>query len=1237
MTVEHRASLLSYQPIQDMQFSGLHWIEASAGTGKTYTLSSLMVRILLGAYLPNQVIATTFTRAAAAELKHRIRLRLLETLQFFKAFQPHTQAEIQAHLAQERDPLLHKVLSDYATRVDFAKERLSLVIDQLDQLFVGTLDSFSQTILREFAFESGKIEHAQITDDAKAYTYQLIHDALREWLQSQPQNVIDYLLQQQKLKSIDQYMGLVENSLNFASAHFQEVTMPALDLAQFECAIDQLLLLDLQQIDSLKDYYSSEGAYFAVVGKKWRSNDLLANLLCRDLPAWFQALKAQRSYAVFSVNFATTLKNLNALSCKKVLNKCADDILQQFDSHPVITGLRQFFQQLEQLETQLALLDSYLKFYLSQQVKRRLPQLLQQKGETTFSQQIRSLSEALVGQQGQRFAQFIQAKYPLILVDEFQDTNQDQDDILARIWRDAQRYQHGCMIMVGDPKQAIYGFRGGDMLTYNKARHDVLAKQGQHYSLKYNHRSAAELVEVVDALFLRQTDFGEEVFYHPVEAGRQHPPLMDSDGINVQPLRWIMLPDKADEPMQVAWKIRDLLNQGIAGQLYLDQAGHHRAIIADDIAVLSKNHDGLDKVQYELERLNIQVNRPSKKSVFESQVAQDVGALLVAIMNPYDEAKVKRALLSRLLNINLAQLLEWQNQATGLSQFMADFDAIREMWLEKGFVTAWQFSLNLFHIWQNMVASQSRDNERAVVNLRHLGEVLAKHSEEYQGAQNLYYWYLKQLQSPSQREWELERKLSNEAGIQLMTIHQSKGLEYKIVFLLGADKNFKEQGKSLNFSTETVIHPQTQQAEQYRVVSINDPLLLSEQAQQQHQQRAEAEQHRLWYVALTRASYRVYAMLSDEQASSNSALAFWRGQGSQVFQHRYSVDEAVLTARPAALQHQAAELKTLYALDFPEQRFYPRSKTSFSALSQHLSRKKAMDALALLTEQQDSAADELHLVFETSNTAERPIAWIKQHFPMGTVAGNFLHEIFQYIDFQNPSTWYLEIHRRFKNDYPGLWAELLHQFHLDFAQHSEEQLIELIKDWLAEVLSTPLYEGFQLKQLQAQQQVAEFPFQLSLADHVFSTQRIYQLFIDHGISMLELNPASAARYLTGSIDLVFFDGQQYHIADYKSNFLGADQADYRPEAIGQSMSQASYWLQAGLYLVALHRYLRVHLEDYDIHRHLGGATYLYLRGMNGEASCGYRYWQPDKEFILRLDALLGQHSVNHLHDMDGFL
>ncbi|PSE94429.1 exonuclease V subunit beta [Acinetobacter nosocomialis] len=1218
---------MSYQPIIDIEFSGLHLIEASAGTGKTYTLSSLMVRIFLEKYLPGQVIATTFTRAAAAELKSRIRARLVETYRYLDAKRSLTEKEILLQAEQESDLLLQHVLKHFATRIAYACERLKLVIDQLDELFVGTLDSFSQKLLREFAFESGKIERAQITDDAKTYSRQLIHDVLREWIQSQPQTVIDALYLAGELKSVDSFVKLVEDSLNFSSAHFK---LPEKPTIQFEQLAQLKQLAAEIDISLLEPYYLLDGEHYKHVSGTIFRNGAFNKLFSECVPQLLQVLKQSDSILVFDGSLAVQreliFKFLGQLADQKVFKKCPAEISDRFYQHPCIQQIQQLFGVLKNYAEQFDQLHIYLKAYLCVEVKKRLPQVLQNKGETTFSQQIRTLSEALKGEQGQRFAVFVQARYPLILVDEFQDTNQDQDDMLASIWRHPERYQKGCMIMVGDRKQAIYGFRGGDMLTFLNAYKDIQAKHGREYKLIHNHRSVADLVEVVDALFQRQIDFGEQVQYDPIRAGtRPHPVLIDQNQPNPHPLRWLMLKDKETEAQQVAWKIRDLLNQSHAGQLYFQKDAQTQILNEDDIAVLSRNHDGLDKVQFELERLGIRVNRPSKRSVFDCTIAQDVGALLTAILHPYDEAKVKRALISRLFAMDLKQLLQLEQTAEGLSQFMTGFDAIRELWSAQGFLVAWQQCLNQFGIWKNLVAVQSKDNERVVVNLRHLTEILSQHSEKYQGAQNLYHWYLRQLQSPLDREWELERRLSSEAGVQLMTIHQSKGLEFKIVFLLGADKPFRENNKTLNFSTQDITVPESAQTLTQRVVAIADKTYLNETELKQHEERALAEQNRLWYVALTRASHRVYALLQDTDGKSVSGLAFWKNR-AEPFQHRCCTDEIILEQPPAARHlNQNINIIEIQAQHFPDQRFYSRGKTSFSYLAQHLRHKVGTDLLASQSHEAVLAEDELDQVISVEAPAAQPISWIKSNFPRGTLAGNFLHEIFEHIDFQCSDEWVSEIRRRFKNDYSSLWQDLLIKYQESFPeeQEAEYSLYHAVAEWLQEILSTPLYQGFRLNQLQPEHYLSECPFYLALSDRVLAMKRIHQLFAEYGMEMPELLEARSARYLNGSIDLVYFDGQRYHIADYKSNYLGENLADYSVESIAQSMSLASYWLQAGLYLVALHRYLKVKMQNYDIEQHLGGATYLYLRGMNGEAEQGYYYWQPSTEFVLRLDAILG--------------
>lgn len=1368
-------------PISSMQFHGLHWIEASAGTGKTFTLSSLMVRILLEKYLPRQVIATTFTRKAAAELKSRIRQRLYSILQLLESLRSELPANIEARAKLEKDELVQVVLERNANQIGYACERLQLVLDQLDELFVGTLDSFSQTLLREFAFESGKIERADISHDDKMYVQQLVHDILREWVQNQPQAAVNILLQRRQLKSVEAYAELIEKSLNFSSAKLNPVPAPAFSLAAIEQAVEVLAQLPLEDLSALENF-TPEGAYAKLMNQPWSKFSIVEVL--RELPAALEKIQQQGAQVLVNGQAPEAFNQLQAFikkpdprsaNGKKKIDDAEVDALLR---HPVLAAVQALLEAVKQASADLDGLDLYLKYHIATEVKYRLPQVLQSKGETTFSQQIRTLSEALQGEQGNQFSAFVHARYPLILVDEFQDTNLDQDTMLAEIWRHPARVKQGCMIMVGDRKQAIYGFRGGDMLTFLKAREDVYRKQGSFYQLKKNFRSIAPLVEAVDALFQQQMDFGEDVRYVPITAGAEHADLHDQGQINPVPLRWLQLENKEQEAEQVAWKIQHLLQQSVQQELYFTEpksvapAAEKQPLSDNDIAVLATNHSALNAVQQALLSLGIRVNRAAKRSVFSSAIAQDVGAVLAAALSPYQEAKVKRALLGRLLGLKLNDLWRADSQTADLSHYIAQFDHIRELWLNQGFLPAWHYCLNYFKIWERIVALHSRENERDVVNLRHLTEILSDQSEQLQGAQHLFHWYLKQLKAPKGHEWELERPLTNAEGVKLMTIHQSKGLEFKIVFLLNADGKPKEDN-SLIFSYEDV--QQDAHCEKRRVIDIGGGAA-DELKKRQHDERRHAEQHRLWYVALTRASHRIYAVLRTQDHKSLYSLPFWAGQGEFSFQHPHCAIESLISDSPAALHAAAQAELVLDALPLPEARFYPRGNTSFTGLSQHLAyRQLPQDQLAIQPVSEDSADDETDHVTEAELPA-REIDWIKQQFPKGTVAGTFLHSIYEQIDFQDAAGWKLEVLRRFKNDGPQLLIELRlkmqesfsiwktfaqawkssyvqtvqplyqqvqqllgvqvasHEQHkwvrgafMEFnhllmqriaaseqispqrvdifknsARYQPEQLLALLRDlsgefqlvhaddlmhrlqqtahalnaqqvkaplkeapayearslqsyvdmgfgalvesmqneilyvlmtqWMHDVAETPLHADFSLSRLPANSHLPEFPFHLALSDQPVQIRKIQRLFKEQGIQIEALNEANSARYLTGAIDLVYFDGQRYHIADYKSNFLGKTEQHYALSEVKNSMSQSSYWLQAALYLAALHRYLSVNLQGYDIHQHLGGASYLYLRGMCAAPDYGICHWQPDADFILQLDHILGYLHADKLYE-----
>ncbi|MDO4222649.1 MAG: 3'-5' exonuclease, partial [Acinetobacter sp.] len=937
-----------------------------------------------------------------------------------------------------------------------------------------------------------------------------------------------------------------------------------------------------------------------------------------------------------------SLPNIKS-SQTKGIDKVPANIMQQWQQHPIIIACKEYADCIDNFKEQM---QSYLLGYLIQSVQQQLPALLEQHHETLFSLQTRHLANALnpsiSGETSEKFANAVHHRYPVILVDEFQDTNQDQDQILHTIWRTAPRYQQGCMVMVGDDKQAIYSFRGGDILTYEKVRQSVeqLAQnhQARLYTLDKNHRTVQPLVAAVDALFQRKADFGESVHYEAIHAGeRPHPALIDQGQENHTPLRWVFLQEKEQQAEQVVFHIQHLLQQSAQGTLYFQHGEQKTPISVNDIAILATKKDYLAEVQDLLNQYKIPNYFNSKKSVFESVIARDVGHLLNAIVSPYNEQKLNRVLLSRLFAWKLSELQQPDKQ-NELSVYMQKLAEINETWQKYGFLTAWQKCLQTFDIWQNLVKNAHSESERFVINLRHLSEILSEHSERHHGIQHLLAWYHKQLNYPQERDWEIERKLSNTHGVQMMTIHASKGLEFKIVFLLTADENLSNKDTSTNFIF-------SKNANNERQISITHNA--NEQDEQHLREREQSERHRLWYVALTRASHRVYAMMSatqeklakvtDGKITRSIGLAYWYAEltaGAGIYQHPASgviteqMQEISSAYHDTPSDHNAPQWQTIAQ---PHRTFYKVEHTSFSSLTKDQDHRQAKDPISDSTIELDDPD-----VFDISNediiaTTRTPLPWLANHMPKGAEAGLFLHSVLEHISLQKlakASDYKAELNSRLKNDAPGLLKKLLELYQAkdEYRGANEEQLknqlCEDLTDWLQAIVNTP-FAGTTLAEIPKTHRQHEMTFTLALQNQKFDVQKIEQLFAQHGLS-LQLNDAFSARYLAGAIDLVFFDGERYHIADFKSNSLGDTFEHYQAQYLNQKMQEKQYQLQASIYLVALHRLLKTRLAHYDIQQHLGAAHFLFLRGMSPiHEQHGIWSWQADANFILELDEILG--------------
>ena len=1263
-------------PLKNLQFQGLHLIEASAGTGKTFTLANLMVRILVEQHMPRQVIATTFTRKAAAELKSRIRQYLQDALATAKVW---LQAKAQGNepkLSGEIDQILYdkyaKTVAVQEQDLNYLINRLQLVLDSLDEMFVGTIDSFVQKILREFAFESGEFIQRELVEDEAHYPYQLTHDLLRAWLQQQPQSVVDSLILTHKAQSVEHYTYLISQSLNFPNSYIPVIECPQIDFDAIIGQLERLVAAYQREYDQLKPYYDADAKpYNDIFNGTSSSLKKRIAIFEQRLPRLMELLpKIKRNPALY---FAEQTEQLIYAICSLFLKS---DKTTRFDSIFKKNNRPDLVQHFEQLDTikqidalitshQMSIqnIDQYaefIRYYLITEVRQRLPHTLLQAGETMFNQQTQSLAMALNRPQADSMAYAILQRYPLILVDEFQDTNDSQDYILTKIWRNALWLSKGCFIAVGDPKQAIYGFRGGDVLTYNNAKKDILSKGGTLYRLAHNFRSIQPLVEQLNHLFNNNPDFGEDIHYFDAEIDPESSgtachrlyEVIDHQATAIaQPLQFMQLSadQKASEAECIAQHMVELMQKADANQLYIGsdkQPDVKTKITLNDIAILAQKNRQLDDMQFHLQRVGIPVKRAQKSSVFVSEAAQEIGAILQAIAVPDYEQNLKRALISPLIGYSLSDLTA-QNIDTRISHEMSVFRDVREKWQQSGFLMAWQAIATHYRIWQHIAELSGPRTERMIVNVRHLIEILSQRSH-HMGMDHLIHWYQLQLGAPLQREWEMERPLVSDNGVELMTIHQSKGLEFKILFVMGGNHAGSSQSQ-LGF----FLHQQ----DDGQLIRGLTPALqrLDEQALAQHQARIEGEEHRLWYVALTRASYMIYVYLNQSDYESSSGLDYWL----KAKQRKADFVPKIAPLPVANIKYQAKAnvIAQLEADDYPHQQFYARTQTSFTALT-HDKNAHVTDhfALAPATNKSDDEG-ETHTSLDNfasndySQAAQSSgfIAEICQKFPGGTRGGNCLHELLEHLDLNaqpDTSTWSTSIERILTKH--NIWSSLLTNpadavFAEDkHAKQTKQDVIHAIARWMSAVVNAPLLlnkddtiqdETLQterspsccLGHIPARHRQAEMKFAMSLKDENFDSSKITRLFKE--LEKMDMNKAVySARYLTGAIDLVFYHNGQYHVADYKSNHLGIMLEDYQPTKIYQNMINQKYILQAAIYLVALHRYLKQRIRDYDIKQHLGSAYYLYLRGMHAEQSPsenGVYGWRPSDELILTLDQTLG--------------
>lgn len=1208
-------------PALEIPLEGRALIEASAGTGKTWTLTGIILRLLIeGGYPPREIIATTFTRKAAAEMQQRVHKRLHALRENLKAIAARYLAEETVlndddGLAIRLDDIIggsggdlinrHLILNAVAKHgldgLIAIFSRVESLQARLDELFIGTIDSLCQRWLAEFALETGNDERLQINENSPALE-ETIHDTLRRLLHENHQHdpeTFAQMLADGAYHDSDAYLAAAREATSHRHAAIDSGDVSA----DYDRDRHQALTRQLRELDAavIADWQAMIDApeFAAAVAKNaawYKQRDALPQLL-------------QQLHQELPFNDRT--EALASGFGKPRISSKQTALTAAFTAHPFTLLIRDLLAARDARQNHLDHHKRQTIASLLETVRQTYPQALEARGETTFSEKTARINEALAHpQHGTNLAHYLTRRYPVMLVDESQDLNDEQAALLERTYlREDGERKHGFLLLVGDPKQAIYGFRGGDVANYNRLK--TRFRPDEQHRLDTNRRSSPNLIAALNEHYLQDDNarLGADITYHEAQAANPAQTILAADGSPIaRPMQWTHSGTNQDSETDTIAALVARLTDGTG-------------IAPRDIQILMRSNSSLETLQNKLHAQHIDSERSHDRSVFTGAVARTFADLLAALEQPEHRDRQNRLLsglyygysqqdLDRLAAIEQGEIPARAGELT-LAELREALTQAHDAWQSWGLLAALNPLLTheKHNIWQTLAACPAPDNLRHLLDLRHIQTILAEHAPKQRPAQ-FGAWWCAQLAAPPDADWAKAPPLPGQNAVHLLTIHKAKGLEAPVV-ILATGSNHKGGGAN------PVPTWRYRDGDTIRIS-------LAKPANTPIDQQENEEQRRLLYVGLTRAKNLL--LVAHRECKPDKAnptptekLYLTYAQNPGRCPHAGETSAEALAARPYRA-HPSHEPPTNPP---PQQsgggsgrgcenprstapvwrtRFQGWQRSSFSALLRDAIEPTSPDLADYAVATPQNAPD------------APPDADIRYTYPRGTAPGSALHAVLERIRPDNRRDW-----RRYLEHDNRQW-----QLGLEPAQ------LDACENWLEAIQYCELPQS--RISLGASKQGAhrsEYGFTLgSDARVALDIPAINAHFAAHGHPLHLSDKHRHIRYLRGEIDHLYQHDGRYYILDYKTNHLGNSPADYTPENIRAAMGDHHYWLQAALYQVALHRLLQTRLADYDPARHLGGIEYLYLRGIDPAHPANGKYgWNYPPEFIAGLDRILGHEAA----------
>lgn len=1227
--------------VMEMPLNKAALIEASAGTGKTYTMANLYLRLLLGVgcepLTVEQILVVTFTKAATAELRDRIRANIQQCHAFFKT---HYQT---GKAPSEKERYYFELYQACESAYETAVLRLRIAEREMDLASVYTIHGFCQKMLTEFAFESGMRFDFELHTDESELLKKLSEAVWREQF---------YPLGMVETKAVATFLRDPESALKQVRGYLSK-RLPTLP----ESIQAGIAMWQTGEFAKANEKYT---AFLSEVKGYWQAHfaEIVAPILA-DFEAEQRALNGNKYQLESTKNRIETLRrwSLNAVE-----EKFPEDEFLRF-CEEYITGaikkgcefkLTEHFAKNQTFLTayqaefadHLQLQRSVLQMIFLQALQQKLKQHKAQHSDKGFDDLLILLNEALSAPYGAQLAAAIRSKFPFAMIDEFQDTDQIQYEIFSRIFISDENSNQG-FIMIGDPKQSIYKFRGADIFTYLKAAEQAEEKR----TLGVNWRSLKAIVEGVNQLFTLPADKPPFLYNgiqfqavqakserpEAIENGEREPELFGQMALNAYLQPNEKVEEKESKGKVVITRKAEALNEQLAAeqcahqiqqQLKLMQAGEFglrftnsngetesRIFAAKDIAILVRSRTEAKRIKQALAKRQIKsVFMSERSSVYQSDTAADLIWILRACLTPYQPRALLAALGCSLWGFTAAEIFNIKNSENEWDNIVERFVHYQQVWQQEGILPM----LHQLYLNEGVIERLRGQVEadRTITDLLHLTELLQAQQSEVENEAALVRWYANQIADSQSHEANSLRLESEEELIKILTIHSSKGLQYPIVWLpfVGV-KNKGASSESFSLYQDKQAQPQWDFGSKSK--EVND---LRDQAEF-------SEDLRLLYVALTRAESQLNLILPERFPKSWNAMLYLLSNGeieasktteistptATLFQQK-AADFTLTTLPETAEWDDWVEPRAEQAVRIP--RYFTKTLkqdgqvTSFTALYHYheWQTENRPASQTTLENGQDYDTEMENTTFSEEAREEGEGRYSPYQFPHSTKVGTLLHHFLEQQDFQQPIQ--LEALK-----------PLLESLDLD------EAWLEPVQQWLETARTTRFSEdNIALSDISPQKRLNEWAFYLRL-NQPNALPTLNQLLKAHhplAKNLPELQLPQLEGYVRGFVDCIAQIGERFYLIDYKSNFLGYWAEDYTPDQIEKTMGKYRYDLQYLLYTLALHRYLKTRLgEGYNYERDFGGVAYLFLRGMNGTANAGVYFDKPSLELIEGLDRLFG--------------